>query len=101
MSDEIIKKMARGMYEPNHPDWPWSKVGPSTQELYIDQAKAALDAINSSGTHVVVPVEPTETILDAAIADYGGCLYASEDVVRADERGGWKALIEAARKEGE
>jgi hypothetical protein len=61
MSEELVNAVARAIYkadlDPSKPRW--ERLTHLTQELMREEARAALQAIESSGTHVVVPVEPT------------------------------------------
>lgn len=57
MTDALIKNVARALAEMFEPDtWP----------MWMDEARAALAAIDKSGTHVVVPVSPTFEMIDNA-----------------------------------
>ncbi len=62
----------------------WDEVD---EGICIKLARAALAAIEASGTHAVVPVEPTEAMLDAAWAEALG----------EDAAGVWREMLLAAR----
>ena len=47
----------------------WSEVGDQYRANWLERADAAIAAIEASGTHVVVPVEPTEAMVKSAIAE--------------------------------
>ena len=61
MTDKLIEAVARAMYESKWADWELMASG--SQDKWRSDARAAIAAIEASGTHVVVPVEPTETML--------------------------------------
>lgn len=90
MTDKLIEAVARAIEDINDDDCPT-----------IDIARAALAAIEASGTHVVVPVEPTSQMLgdaDSAIprfeAEPSGIRLAGEDGVND----AWKAMLAARPK---
>lgn len=79
-NEALIEAMARAIQEAQTPAeqpfsawWDWKP-----------EARAALAAIQASGTHVVVPVEPTNEMIRAAWD-----LNWNEAI--------WKAMLEAAR----
>lgn len=53
MTDKLIEAVARAIEEINDDDCPT-----------IDIARAALAAIEASGTHRIVPMEPTDEMLE-------------------------------------
>lgn len=94
MTDDLIEAVARAMER---------ELGVSflSHSSYRDIARAALAAIEASGTHVVVPVEPTSQMLgdaDSAIprfeAEPSGIRLAGEDGVND----AWKAMLAARPK---
>lgn len=56
----------------------WETIDENTRVRYLDQARAALQSIEASG-YAIVPVEPTEDMLDAPDwrADAGKGAYAA------------------------
>ena len=87
--DKLIEEIARGMaidagaYEGPDLHWP----------AYVDDAQAALAAIEAAG-FAVVPVEPTEAMKIAAFEAAGP--YAEEDPLDV-----WRAMIAAAPMQGD
>jgi hypothetical protein len=59
MTDELIEAMAKAIYEGVYTELPkpWSLLHSRWRAEWIRGARAALQAIEASGTHVVVPVK--------------------------------------------
>jgi hypothetical protein len=55
MTDKLIEAVARAIYSSHSMEYDH----PSGWSIELESARAALAAIEASGTHVVVPVEPT------------------------------------------
>ncbi len=72
MSEELIEKIAKAIKHQLGPHF----LSPSS---YSDLARAALAAIEASGTHVVVPVKPTLDMTRAAYATKEKYNYATLD----------------------
>ena len=67
MTDELIEVVARAIIREEHgADHIHDK--DSIAEHDLGAAKAALQAIQSSGTFMVVPVEPTKQMIEAGIS---------------------------------
>ena len=65
MTDELIEIAARALCKA---DWGHDRMDEFSNcdaMFYPERAKAALQAIQSSGTFMVVPVEPSEDMIDA------------------------------------
>ena len=97
MTNELIEKIARAMYESDVRPAPWSwgdlsrhVSGNRIFNSYIRSAHAALAAIEASGTHVVVPVEPTEAMESAA--------SLNADVRVLDAHAAFSAMLSARPK---
>lgn len=97
MTDELIDAIARALhalvmdlvdYDTNH----------HVREFRTDCARAALAAIEASGTHCVVPMTPTEASLDAA-RDWSIKRHG-RPIGNADAIGCWSAMISARPKPG-
>lgn len=68
MDKELVEEVARGLLAERveQTDESWVRYRqPESWKLFTGDAKAALQAIQSSGTFMVVPVEPTEAMLSA------------------------------------
>jgi hypothetical protein len=72
---DLREWIARAMFEKDEPGreavagirrMTWEDVGEQYRNNWRERADAALAAIEASGTHVLVPVEPTIEMCDAA-----------------------------------
>lgn len=66
MNDKLIEAVAMAIYIDTWSDkgGKWELV--KTKDVWRGYARAAIAAIEASGTHVVVPVEPSDAMNDAA-----------------------------------
>lgn len=66
-SDKLIEAVAMGLWTHEHEGCSrfWHE-HPELHKNYIKAARAIIAAIEESGTHVVVPVEPSDAMNDAA-----------------------------------
>jgi hypothetical protein len=73
VSPELIEAVAKGLLEARYRDQnarmnlgiTWEKLEDAVRQDYREQARAALAAIEASGTHAVAPVEPTREMKQA------------------------------------
>lgn len=98
---QMIERMARAIYEARngHGCTPWSRIGGGHQGPYRTDARAALASLGGplehlaalrAGAHVIVPVEPTRAMIDAA--------YAAHDAYETGESpAAWCGLSDAYR----
>jgi hypothetical protein len=65
---ELVEAMAKAMFEVGklREEYRWEKTNEQTRFFLLRDARAALKAIEESGTHVVVPMEMTDDMLNAA-----------------------------------
>ena len=71
--EELVEAVARAIYGRIHSrhestTQTFSLLGSSRRNIWLADARAVLAAIESSGTHVVAPVEPTQEMLYAGSA---------------------------------
>ena len=87
MNEELVEVVARAIWQPGD-SWTENWPKKETKELHRRLARAALAAIEASGTHVVVPVEPTESMVIA------GCRHEN----MGDMAGRYAAMLAARPK---
>lgn len=93
MNNGLVEHVARGLFDSAFEGYGkfWDESA-DFHANYIRQAKAALAAIEASGTHVVVPVEPTDDMTTA------GAMVPRQPTPMAFSRAWWRAML-AARPE--
>lgn len=95
--DALAEKIARAVWSDafdNERDDPY-QIGPRLRKVALQQARFMLAAIDSSGTHVVVPTEMTRPMWNAVYAVANG---AFADGHQADEEKMWTAALSARPK---
>ncbi len=65
------------------PHEPWERETDMLREHWLEFARAALSAINASGTHWVAPVEATDAMVEEGAAQVENGLFRIEPGVRS------------------
>jgi hypothetical protein len=96
MTDALVEAVARAIYEvdPHHPRAEWMTEPSTIRDMYRRRYRAALAAIEAAG-HRIVPVEPTEAMVRAAVDSVG---IAEGYRVDRKARRAWAAMLTAAPK---
>lgn len=76
MTDKLIEAVARAMYESKWGDW--DLMASDSQDKWRIDARAAIAAIEASGTHAVVPVIPTDRMEETADRCFDGGMTPTE-----------------------
>lgn len=97
MSDDLIEKVAKALWETKSTaDYPWWNIDVERCRLARALARAALAAIEASGTHVVVPVKPMPEMLGAWYRYKNGFVFAGDPPAKdTSDYGAYAAMLSA------